>query len=84
MTTEEDVRAMEIADCPFCGRKITLDDITSKHSFYEMQGEHGSSCIALRCDRPCFTEMFEHTYSVRNYWQRVKMLITKWNRRANQ
>lgn len=82
MTTEEEVRAMEIANCPFCGKKITLDNnITSKSSFYEMQGEHGSACISLRCGKPCFIEMYEHTHDVHNYWQRVKMLITKWNMR---
>lgn len=81
MTTEEEVKAMEIKNCPFCGRKVTLDNITSKSSFYEMQGEHGSACIGLTCKSPCFTEMYEHTHSEYNYWERVKMLIIKWNNR---
>ena len=84
MTTIKDVRDMEISNCPFCGRKITLDNITPKSGFYKIQGEHGSACLSLRCGKPCFAEMYEHTHDVHNYWQRVKMLITKWNNRVNQ
>lgn len=84
MTIEEEVRAMNIANCPFCGNTITLDNITPKSNFYEMQGEHGTACIGLRCGKPCHTEMYEHTHDVHNYWIRVKMLITKWNNRVNQ
>lgn len=84
MTTEKEVRAMEIANCPFCGRNITFDNLTSESNFYEVQGRYGRACIGLRCGSPCHTEMYEHTHSERSYWRRVKMLITKWNKRANQ
>ena len=71
---------IDIKPCPCCGN--TKLDIFGESDFYFLQGEHGKSCISIRCWK-CHLEMYEHTFSEKDYNKRREMLLTKWNRRTN-
>lgn len=71
---------IKIAPCPFCGR--TDLDVSTESDFNLLQRRNGgTACIAVRCWH-CYADMFEHTYSEKDYNKRLEMLLTKWNRRA--
>lgn len=69
---------IDIKPCPFCGG--TNLDISAESDFYHLQKKHGNACIDIRCWN-CHVDMFEHTYSEKDYNKRREMLLTKWNRR---
>lgn len=70
----------KLLPCPFCGK--TRLWISDEADFNYLQSKHGKACIALVCETPnCHVEMFEHTYSVKDYNKRLEMLVSKWNRR---
>lgn len=69
----------EIAACPFCGMTDKLT-ITSRKSFDEMLIEKGSAIISINCKR-CNLDLYEHSYSGKNFALRAMILLDKWNRR---
>lgn len=69
----------ELKPCPFCGN--TTLEVTPKNQFYELQGEYGSACIAIRC-WTCSVDMYDHTRTETDYYKRVQILAKKWNRRV--
>lgn len=70
---------IDIKPCPFCGG--TALNITAESDFKLLQGRNGKTCIAIRCWN-CNVDMFDHTYSEKNYDKRLEMLLAKWNRRV--
>lgn len=73
---------VNIKSCPCCGN--TNLDITGESDFYFLQGENGKACLRIGCWE-CYLEMFDHTYSEKDYNKRLEILLMKWNRRiANE
>lgn len=71
---------IDIKPCPCCGN--TNLDILEESSFRYLQEKHGKTCISIRCWN-CYLEMFDHTYSEKDYNKRLEMILTKWNRRPS-
>lgn len=66
--------------CPFCGRTDEVA-IQEKGFFYELQGEHDTAALAIKCER-CKVTMYDFTLSEKKYEKRVALLRRKWNKRA--
>ena len=69
----------DLKPCPFCGGEVTFG--TSRTSYYAILGEHGSSCVNVRCNK-CSLDMYDHSRHVKDYDERIALLAKKWNRRV--
>ena len=71
----------EITPCPFCGGD-NLKIWPPKDVYYKLLKEHGSACIDIECEnKGCYARMYEHNDSIKNYDEKCKSLINKWNTR---
>lgn len=72
---------IEIEPCPFCGG-TEFEIFPPKDVYYNILKENGSACIELECmTEGCYTRMYEHNDEIKNYDEKCKSLIKKWNTR---
>ena len=74
----EPIELKEPMYCPFCGKNNF--EIEDEETYYKLVGQNGNACLNIRC-KNCEIDMWEHTYSVKDYWERRNMLVEKWNTR---
>lgn len=71
-----------IKPCPFCGSK-DLKITPAKDTYYRLLKKNGMACISIECGAgKCYAEMYEHNDDIKNYDEKCKALIKKWNTRA--
>lgn len=75
----EPIELLEPMYCPFCGGN-NIDMFTDRKCYENLVKKNGKSAIGIYC-KDCDCQLWDFTYTVKDYWERRNMLVEKWNTR---
>lgn len=79
---ELDMKEYKVKPCPFCGKTEFLS-VMPRDFFEELYDKNGGACLTITCSK-CHVDMYEHDFNYNDYHAKARILVDKWNRRAEQ